>query len=306
MNYLDIEIFLTIVATKSITKTADILFLSQPTISHRLSTLENSLGVSLIIRNKGHKSIQLTMKGEEFVPIAQRWISLMKETQAIKEIQESLYVKLGVTDSLNIALMAPFYCRLLKSGSPLDLCIQTHHSSELYNLLENHEIDIAFVYHNLYYKNVLTEEVFHERLYLIQSDPPVISKPSVHTRELDPNHEIFLSWDNNYQIWHDQWIARMPRPRIAIDTIALAQRMWDQDRYWMIAPVSVIQEFCKTRPFYISEIENQPPDRICYKVTHKNPSSITSQSVKYFEERLSEFIAEQNFALSTGRLYTGR
>ncbi len=306
MNYLDIEIFLTIVATKSITKAADILFLSQPTISHRLSMLEKSLGISLMTRNKGHKSIQLTMKGEEFLPIAQRWISLMKETQALKDTEESLYIKLGVTDSLNIAVMAPFYCWLLKSGAPLDLRIQTHHSSELYNMLENHEIDMAFVYHNLYYKNVLTEEIFCERLYLIQSDPPVIPKTVIHTRELDPNNEIFLSWDNNYQIWHDQWISRMPRPKVSIDTIALAQRMWDQDCYWMIAPVSVILEFCKTRPFFISEIENRPPDRVCYKVTHKNPSPITNQSIKYFEDRLSKFMTEQNFTLSTGQFYTGQ
>ena len=36
MDLSEIETFLTIVNTKSITKTADILFLSQPTVSHRL------------------------------------------------------------------------------------------------------------------------------------------------------------------------------------------------------------------------------------------------------------------------------
>ena len=41
MNLAEIETFLTIVNTKSITKTADLLFLSQPTVSHRLTSLEN-------------------------------------------------------------------------------------------------------------------------------------------------------------------------------------------------------------------------------------------------------------------------
>ncbi len=62
MNLAEIETFLTIVNTKSITKTADLLFLSQPTVSHRLTTLENELGFSLVIRNKGHK-VELTPKG---------------------------------------------------------------------------------------------------------------------------------------------------------------------------------------------------------------------------------------------------
>ena len=59
MNLAEIETFLTIVNTKSITKTADLLFLSQPTVSHRLTSLENELGFSLVIRNKGHKQVEL-------------------------------------------------------------------------------------------------------------------------------------------------------------------------------------------------------------------------------------------------------
>ncbi|HWP50072.1 MAG TPA: LysR family transcriptional regulator, partial [Clostridia bacterium] len=303
LNYLDIEIFLTIVATKSITKTADILFLSQPTISHRLRALENNLGVPLMVRSKGQKSIQLTSKGEEFIPVAQRWVTLMKEANALKYRQESFFIVLGCTDSLNIALLAPFYRHLLEVDTRLDLCVQTHQSSELYTLLENHEIDIAFVYHNLYYKNVIAEELFHEKLYLIQSDPPVITKNVIHTKELDPNKEIFLSWDNNYQIWHDQWITSIPRPRVVVDTISLAFRLWNQAQYWMIAPASVIQEFSKMRPFFISELENRPPDRVCYKVTHKNPSSLTNESVRYFGSRLSEFLATKDFAIPTGKYF---
>ena len=63
MNLAEIETFLTIVNTKSITKTADLLFLSQPTVSHRLTSLENELGFSLVIRNKGHKQVELTPNG---------------------------------------------------------------------------------------------------------------------------------------------------------------------------------------------------------------------------------------------------
>ena len=42
MDLADIEMFLSIVSTKSISKTADALFLSQPTVSHRLKLLESS------------------------------------------------------------------------------------------------------------------------------------------------------------------------------------------------------------------------------------------------------------------------
>ena len=71
MNLAEIETFLTIVNTKSITRTADLLFLSQPTVSHRLTSLENELGFPLVIRQKGHKQVELTAKGTDFIILAE-------------------------------------------------------------------------------------------------------------------------------------------------------------------------------------------------------------------------------------------
>ena len=48
MNQAEIETFLMIVKTKNITKTAENLFLSQPTVSHRLKLLEDELNVKLL------------------------------------------------------------------------------------------------------------------------------------------------------------------------------------------------------------------------------------------------------------------
>ena len=82
MNLAEIETFLTIVNTKSITRTADLL--SQPTVSHRLTSLENELGFPLVIRQKGHKQVELTAKGTDFIILAERWMSLWKETMELQ------------------------------------------------------------------------------------------------------------------------------------------------------------------------------------------------------------------------------
>ena len=66
MNQAEIETFLMIVKTKNITKTAENLFLSQPTVSHRLKLLEDELNVKLLNRKKGYKQIELTTQGEEY------------------------------------------------------------------------------------------------------------------------------------------------------------------------------------------------------------------------------------------------
>ena len=164
MNLAEIETFLTIVNTKSITRTADLLFCFPSLLSATGSHLWRTNWVfPLVIRQKGHKQVELTAKGTDFIILAERWMSLWKETMELQRNQDSLLLTIGCTDSLNVAVFAPLYDRILNEQTKLDLNIESHHSSELYGLLGEHSIDIGFVYHKLHYKNIITEKIFEEK-----------------------------------------------------------------------------------------------------------------------------------------------
>lgn len=303
MNLAEIETFLTIVNTKSITRTADLLFLSQPTVSHRLNSLENELGFPLVIRNKGHKQVELTPRGMDFIILAERWMSLWKETLDLQHNQERMLLTIGCTDSLNVAVFTQLYDDILQTHSRLDLNIESHHSSELYDLLSEHKIDIGFVYHQLHYKNIISEQIFEEKLYLVQSEKPVIPRAQVHTDELDSSMELFLSWDDNFQIWHDRWLSSVTRPHISADTITLLDRLWKKDENWMIAPESVIVEFSHYRSLYISELINTPPNRVCYKIRHRYPKTSNKIAVECFEHELERFLSERIWDFPIGEVW---
>lgn len=306
MNLSEIETFLAIVNTKSITKTADLLFLSQPTVSHRLTSLETELNFPLVIRKKGHKQVELTPKGIEFISIAERWMSLWKETQALQHNQERMLLTVGCTDSPNLTLLAPLYLHIMNSDCMMDLNIRTHQSSELYGLLNNHDIDIGFVNHHLHYKNIIAEKLFDERLYLVQSEQPVISKPRVHTDELDSSMELFLSWDDNFQIWHERWLADSQRPHFAADTITLLNRMWVDRRQWIIAPESVILELSRYRSVYVSELINEPPYRAHYRIKHKFPKLTSEKAVTLFDQMLDLYLGSREVDIPIGTVWCSR
>lgn len=304
MNLSDVEMFLTIVNNKSISKTAEALFISQPTVSHRLKLLEKELNCSLLRRNKGFKQIELTPEGMDFIPIAERMMSLWKETRFLSSAHERTLFSIGCTDSVNLALLAPLYRKLMRTDSPLDLSITTHHSSELYGLLDAHEIDLAFVYYRLYYKNILCERVFDEKLYLVQSDNPAIPKPMVHTDELDPAKEIYLMWDDAYQLWHNQWLTHYARPSVTADTITMIARLWSaEEQHWMIAPESVIHEMYGVHPLYVSRLVNPPPNRCCYKIKHRSPLENTSKALEFFEAELAQHLESIRFDLKLGQIW---
>lgn len=300
MTLAEVETFLSIVATRSITRTAELLFLSQPTISHRLSSLENELGFELVVRRKGHKTIELTPKGEEFISIAERWSSLWKETMAIRNSDDRYLLTIGCTDSLSLAVMAPLYSQLLASDSRIDLSIRTHHSSELYALLDNHDIDLGFVYHHYHYTGIITERLFEEKLYLVQTDTPSVPKKQVHTDELDTFRELYLSWDEHYQFWHESWMAGSPRAHIQADAIGILELLWNRPDNWIIAPQSVVITLARRRPVYVSEIINQPPNRVCYRIRHRYPKPTSQKAAEIFESALSDYLSTLNSQIPVG------
>ena len=300
MKQAEIETFLMIVKTKNITKTAENLFLSQPTVSHRLKCLEEELNVKLLTRKKGYKQIELTAQGEEFVPIAERWLSLWQEMQQLQHGREKLYLSIGCTDTMNTTILFELYRNLLNApASDINMKITTHYSYEIYGLLENHEIDLGFVYHHLHFKNIVAEPLLKEKMYIVQSGDTKLKKGRIHTDELDPAEEIFVSWEAKYQIWHDQWVGKGMRPRVQVDTFELLLHLISDARRWFIAPVSVVERIRDLRDVQVSEIANktQPPERITYKIRHKYPNESTQKAVQLFEEKMMDYLKTKNWGL---------
>lgn len=109
MELKHVEIFLAIVEHRSISKAAETLFMSQSTVSHRLSALERELGATLMLRGKGVPTVTLTPKGQSFVPIAQRWLSLYKDTNAFS-LQDVVYpLRIASVDSVNAYVLYKVY-----------------------------------------------------------------------------------------------------------------------------------------------------------------------------------------------------
>ena len=62
MDEKDLQIFLTLADTGNLTRTAEKLYLAQPTLSKRLQNMESELGATLFLRSK--QGVTLTPAGE--------------------------------------------------------------------------------------------------------------------------------------------------------------------------------------------------------------------------------------------------
>lgn len=295
MNQADIETFLMLVKTRNITKTAESLFVSQPTVSHRLKLLEEELNVPLLIRKKGYKKVELTSKGEEFIPIAQRWLSLMKETMLLKNSAEEMYLSVASTDTLNSCIFSDLYRSILQDARlNLKLNISTHYSYEIYELLEKRTLDVGFVYHHLHFKNIVSEPVMREKMYIVQEWDYAIRKNQINIEELDPENEISFMWETNYEIWHEQMISKGKRNSLEVDTYSLFSDFLRDKGKWAIAPVTVVNRLQRDQKVFVSEIANRkkPPERVTYIVRHKDMNEDKIRTLEILEERLNQFFTD--------------
>lgn len=74
MDFKQLEAFVQVVKLGSFSKAADSIFLSQPTISHQIRTLEKELGTPLLIRST--REVKATKAGQEFLQYARNLLSL--------------------------------------------------------------------------------------------------------------------------------------------------------------------------------------------------------------------------------------
>lgn len=295
MNQVDIETFLMLVRTKNITKTAENLFVSQPTVSHRLKLLEDELHVSLLVRKKGYKKVELTPKGEEFLPIAERWLSLMKETMMLQSSGEEMSLSIGCTDTLHSCIFNDLYRTILNNQDlNLKLNISTHYSQNIYELLETRTLDVGFVYHHLHYKNIIAEPILREKMYIVQESRGAIRKNKVHLEELDPRMEVSFMWETNYEIWHDQMISKGKRNYLEVDIYSLLAEFLKDEGRWAIAPVTVVNRLKSQQDVFVSEIADrrQPPERITYIIRNKDMNELKLNTLDIFEKQIQQYFTD--------------
>lgn len=271
MDFLGIEAFLAIVKTRSLTKAAELLHLSQSTVSYRLKMLEQDMGAVLIERRKGIQEIALTPFGSNFVALAERWSMLNRELEILKSTGPQISLTIGVADSLNIYVLPPLYRALVQQCPDVRLQIRTQHTLESYQSIERREIDVAFVKMEKVLPNIVVEPFYVDDMVLIRlAAEERIPHAIVSPMELDYRYELYFNWGPAYQLWHDLWWDTYTPSRLQVDAAALIfSLMWDA-RQWAVVPRSIANAFAQPEKFVIQQLADPPPPRVCYKLMPKH------------------------------------
>lgn len=292
MFHIGIETFLIIAKTRNISRAAEQLNLAQSTVSKRLQLLEQDLNVALIERGQGTKSLRLTPAGEKFIHIAQRWATLQAEAMQLQLGGSQMTLSIGTLNSLSYTLFRPLFRSLAQHEPRLKLNIVTSHSPNLYDLIEQLEVDVGFTGLERKHPSIITESLVTDPLVALRIASPSHEESGfVHPCELDPNFELFFPAGLSYQKWHDQWWSPLSPYRIHLDNLELIFSFLYDEKQWIIVPLSVAKTFKSRGNFTISKLLENPPDRVIYRITHKHPLPSMVESLKVLDHYLKIYFA---------------
>lgn len=296
-----IEAFMKLIEHKSFVKAAESLYISQSSLSHRISLLESELNIQLVARSRGKRIFELTQAGIEFIPIAERWIVLSKDTANFKAGSHVPTLCVASIETISFVLSGLYHKIVFASESNAALSLEAHiySSSQVISEVEKQNVDIGFTVRQRASRNLRIEPIFRESHRLVANIN--YEGETLDPRTLDPRKEIITDWSPDYQMWHDAYLYSSVQPLATIDTTTQLSSFM-QNGAWCIVPESAVPFLKKNCWLNGSVIQafrmpNPPPDRICYKVTNRSPRLYRAESIRRFEEQLAIYLKQQHLYL---------
>lgn len=262
MTQLEIEAFLTVVRQGSITAAAQSLFITQPALSRRVQALEEELGYPLFQRGKGQRKIRLTEEGTAFVPVAEKWQNLWRESLEIAGISQRRKITVSAIGSINTYLMPPVYRRFLQCFPLSSLAVTDQHSPVIYNLVAEGQADLGLISNDRFVQGVETVPLSKEKMVLVAGEKAEYP-PDLRPDGLDPARELRLPWNPEYVRWHDYWFGAA-QPHLFFDQMALLEEFIRDGDCWAILPATVADCLLSQKGLREYPLEQGPPDRIIY------------------------------------------
>lgn len=156
--------FLQLISSGSFTRAADVLQMSQQTLSSRLATLERELGCRLVIRST---PLALTRAGEVFLSFAQKQdTERLDMLRALGDVagEGAGLLKIGISNMRGQVLMPAAMQQFRQSLPGVSVKLVEGTNEDIVRMAERNEVDFSVGLFDEAHPGVLVERLFREEV----------------------------------------------------------------------------------------------------------------------------------------------
>jgi LysR family hydrogen peroxide-inducible transcriptional activator len=176
MNTNQLKYFIELARSKSFSRAAERLNISQPALSLQIQKLEEEFEFNLLDRTK--KPLALSPGGKIFFTKALKIVQLVDELSLLStEIEDQVEgkIRLGIIPTLSPYLIPVFTAELNKQYPGIFLDVTELKTEEIISRLTYNELDLGILSTPVSAKNMVFKPLFYERFFLYVSDKNKLS-----------------------------------------------------------------------------------------------------------------------------------
>lgn len=288
----EIETFIAVADTGTIAAAAERLFVSQSTASARIRSLEHDMGCALLERHRGVRKTRLTPAGERFMPLARSLVDLIDDAGHVGTTPPRSRLVVAAADSLNSALLVPFYRAFIARHPDVTLELRTMFSPEINQAVEEHRATLGLAFAIDRYPSLASHALFSD-MWRVVCDQRSRFAHTGDPADLPGASEVLTHYSAEFQTWHRHYFARFTHPKIVVGNAAQLGEFLDDVDSWCLAPLSTARRFLEeNRNLITCPPPEEPPARVAHLIVRKAERPEVCTLIDRFEAELRAYLAE--------------
>ena len=290
-----LRILKAVATEKNFTKAAAVLYLSQPSLSKQIKTLEKN--VDLLLINRERNKISLTESGKVLLQYSERILALCEEScRALIDLKngERGNLTVGASQTIGTYIMPRILALFAQNYPQIDLKVQVNSTRIIAKKIINREIDIAIVGGEISddLKKSLTIEPFvsDELSLIISKSHPFSKKNKINKKDLYCLDFITLNTNSTIKNFIDNILIQNQIETKQLKTILQLNSMEGIKTAVSLGlgaafvSSSAIEKEIKLKTLGIIEIENIKITRQLSIIS--NPECYKSKAFEFFYKQL--------------------
>ena len=294
MKLQQLKYFNALCRLKSFSKVASTFKVSQPTVSYAIKSLEEDLGVQLILRNQSHTDVSLTKEGELFRKYSLNALQqLDMGITAVKNAHDGR-IKIGITAALSRFFDLTKHISSLEEIFGTEIGLLEDASKEITKKIISNKLDIALF--------GTSKEVFSSNLDLkkiatfpfklaVPKKHPLSKESHVHLSQLE--HEKFILFNEHFIHNEVFWIFMnsygiIPNILVEVSDIQGFENFIQQKN-----TIGLLVDFLKLDGIQLIDLDEPEPVQFYLYLANRKNGNVTDEAFNEMEW----YIKNQMYAL---------
>jgi DNA-binding transcriptional LysR family regulator len=263
IQLVQVEGFLEVARRGSVSRAAEALFITQPTLTARLQGLERELGSPLFLRTP--HGMRLTDAGRAWVPYAERALrALVDGREALQQVMNASagHLMIAAAPAVSTYVLPELLERFVATHPRVEVSVRTGHSEDVVELVLRDEVQIGL---GRAIRNADLElRPFHtEDLVLVCApDHPFTKHPAVSLAEVAAQKLIMFDRTSSYyEITQGAFLSAgvSLRGLMELDSIEAAKKMVERGLGVALLPASAVAREVAGKTLRSVKIKDAPP-----------------------------------------------